>query len=197
MGYFEAALVEYLRELYYPDGFTFPLCDIPVKFLLIELGREAASLLMLASVAALIGSGFIDRFAGFAFVFGVWDISYYLFLKLFEDWPPSIFTVDLLFLIPLPWVGPVWAPVLVSVALIWAAVCVWRDLDRGIAVKLTTVEWALEILSGLIIIASFLAAAPSVLLKGMPPPYQWYSWLFGMMIGVTIFLRARRRARRL
>jgi len=196
MGYFEAALVEYLRELYYPDGFAFPLREIPTKFLLIELGRECASILMLMSVAALLGTCFIDRFAGFMYIFGVWDITYYLFLKLFENWPPSIFTNDLLFLIPLPWIGPVWAPVGVSIVLIWASIMIWRNLQKDIILKPTAAEWWFEVLMGLIILLSFLAGAPEVLKKEMPPPYRWYAWLFAMLFGVTIFLRAVHRSRR-
>ena len=190
MGYFEAALVEDLRQLYYPEGFTFPLSDIPLRMLLIELGREAASLLMLASVAVLMGSSFIDRFAGFAYGFGVWDITYYLFLELFEGWPSSPGTTDLLFLTPAPWVGPVWAPLLVSAALIWAASCIWHRFDRGLLMRPTRLEWILEIAAGCLIIASFLAGAPTVMRKEMPPAFPWYIWLTGMALGIGIFLRA-------
>ena len=194
MGYFEAALVEYLRELYYPDGFSFPLQDIPLKFLLIELGREVASILMLVTVATLTGRCFIDRFAGFAYIFGIWDITYYLFLKLLEGWPPSLLTDDLLFLIPLPWIGPIWAPVLISVALIWAACNIWHKLDRGIVVRPTRWEWILESLAGLIIIASFLAGAQAALKKEVPTHFPWYIWLIGMILGIVIFQRRLQRA---
>ncbi|MDP8240221.1 MAG: hypothetical protein P9X24_14120 [Candidatus Hatepunaea meridiana] len=193
MGYFEAALVEYLRELYYPDGFAFPLKEIPMNLFFIELGREAASMLMLVSVSALLGCCFIDRFAGFAYIFGIWDITYYLFLKLFEGWPSSLFTVDLLFLIPFPWIGPVWAPVLVSVALIWAAWNIWRKLDQGMILRPTGWDWVLEIIAGLIIIASFLAGGSAVMNKQMPPPFPWFVWLIGMLLGIGIFVRALQR----
>ncbi|MDP8228686.1 MAG: hypothetical protein P9M15_04470 [Candidatus Electryoneaceae bacterium] len=190
MGYFEAALVEYLRELYYPDGFAFPLKDIPVRLISIELGREAASILMLASVGALMGTCFIDRFAGFMYGFGVWDITYYLFLYLFEGWPPSLLTDDLLFLIPAPWVGPVWAPMAVSVGLIWAAFIIWRRLDIGIVIKLTFWEWIGEIIAGMVIIGSFLAGSPAVLHKQPLPPFPWYIWMIGMLLGLGLFVRA-------
>lgn len=195
MGYFEASVVEYLRELYYPGGFEFPLHDVSPRLLMVELGRETASILMLLSVAVLTGSNFIDRFACFSFGFGVWDISYYLFLKLFEGWPSSLATTDILFLIPAPWIGPVWAPVLVSVGLIWASVTIWSLLDRGIVLKPTFGEWTLEIVSGLIIIGSFLIGAPAAARKAPLPPFPWYFWLIGMMTGIIIFLRTVRRAR--
>lgn len=194
MGYFEAALVEYLRELYYPEGFSFPLADFPPRLLLIELGREVASVLMLVSVGVLLGSSFIDRFAGFAYCFGLWDISYYLFLKIFENWPPSLATMDVLFLIPSVWIGPVWAPIGVSIALIWASYIIWRRLARGKSLRPTTVEWTLEILSGLIIIISFLWGAPAAIHKETLPYYPWWLWLFGMVLGAGIFLRTLHRS---
>ena len=197
MGYFEAALVEYLRLLYYPQGFSFPLREVPLNVILIELGREIASILMLAAVAALLGSSFIDRFAGFAYIFGVWDIAYYVFLKIFENWPSSLFTTDVLFLIPLPWIGPVWAPIGVSVTLIGASCVIWIYLDKGIQIKPTLSEWIGEITAGLIIILSFLDGAPEVLRQEPPPPFRWYAWLFGMALGLVIFLRALHRTRHL
>jgi hypothetical protein len=193
MGYFEAALVEYLRELYYPDGFAFPMREIPLTILLIEIGREITSILMMVSVGALAGCCFIDRFAAFMFIFGVWDITFYAFLKLFENWPPSLFTWDLLFLLPLPWIGPVWAPVLVSIALIWAAINVWRRLEKGLIVKPTRWEWIGEISAGLIIIGSFVSGFQVVLRKETPQTFPWYVWLLGMILGILIFLRVIRR----
>ena len=78
MAFLEAAVVVYLRELYYPEGFSFPLKMIPPKIYTIELGREAATIMMLAAVGWFSGRNFKSRFAGFAMAFGVWDIFYYL-----------------------------------------------------------------------------------------------------------------------
>ena len=197
MGYFEAALVVYVRELFYPEGFTFPLKDIPARLLNIELGREVASILMLLAVARLLGSCFIDRFAGFGYMFGVWDITYYLFLKLFENWPSSFFTVDILFLIPVPWIGPVWAPVLVSVALIWSACVIWRKLENGIEIRPKCLEWWLEIIAGLTVIGSFLVGAPAALMKEPLPVFPWYLWLSGMALGIVTFIRTIQRSNKI
>ncbi len=195
MGYFEAALVEYLRELYYPEGFDFPLKDIPVRIGVIEIGREAMSLLMMLAVAGLSGRLFIDRFATYCYLFGVWDITYYIFLKIFENWPPSLLTTDILFLIPAPWVGPVWAPVAVSIALIWAAVTIWRLLDSGIVLKPTPLEWTLEIAAGLIIIGSFLLPAPEAIKKEPIPPFAWHVWAVGLVLGLAVFYRGLKRVK--
>lgn len=119
MGMLESAVVVYLRELYYPEGFAFPMQSIgnPV-IVLTELLREAATLLMLVGIGYFFGHNFITRFAGFLYSFAVWDIFYYVFLKLLLNWPESLLTWDVLFLLPMVWTGPVYAPVLVSLVMI-------------------------------------------------------------------------------
>ena len=125
-GVVEGAVVVYLRELYYPEGFAFPLKEMAPRILAIEIVREAATLVLLLGVAILAQRRPVRRFAVFAFCFGVWDITYYLALKALLGWPPGLLTWDILFLIPLPWTGPVLAPVLVSLALIAAGVAILR-----------------------------------------------------------------------
>jgi hypothetical protein len=89
----------------------------------IELVREAATLVMLAAVGALAGRTARARLAYSAIAFGVWDIFYYVWLKVMCDWPASLFDWDVLFLLPLPWWGPVIAPVCIALLLI-----VWGTL---------------------------------------------------------------------
>ena len=139
-GYLEAAVVVYLRAIYDPirrqihpergANDLFPLItsqqlanagpDNPRR-LVIEIGREAATMLMLSAVALVFARNLQQWIAAFAIVFGVWDIAFYAFLRLMIYWPESLSTWDILFLIPLPWVGPVWAPVLVACTMIGAA----------------------------------------------------------------------------
>ena len=83
-----------------------------------EVAREAATLLMLGAVAAAVGGNFRQWFAFFLLAFGAWDISYYAFLKVLIDWPKSLLTWDVLFLIPVPWSGPVLAPALVALTMV-------------------------------------------------------------------------------
>ena len=103
MAYFEAAVVVYLRELFYPDYFPFPLKFIPLNLLAIELFREAATLVMLTAVAVVVGKKFWERFGYMIILFGVWDIFYYVWLKVTIGWPVSLQDWDILFLIPIPW----------------------------------------------------------------------------------------------
>ncbi len=91
-GYMEAAVVVYLRALYYPEGFAFPLKTMPQSVLLTEIGRETATLIIMAATAMLASRRRQQRVAAFFFLFGIWDIFYYLFLKLLLDWPSSLDT---------------------------------------------------------------------------------------------------------
>jgi hypothetical protein len=122
VGYLESTVVVYLRELYYPSGFAFPLASIPADIILTEIIRELSTLIILLSVACLIGRNHIQRLAWFLYGFAVWDLFYYIFLKIILGWPESLLTWDILFLIPTTWTGPVIAPVLVSITMIFIAV---------------------------------------------------------------------------
>ncbi|HET6319824.1 MAG TPA: hypothetical protein VFG86_25470, partial [Chloroflexota bacterium] len=106
MAYVESAAVLYLRTIYGgidpvgPRQVVFnPLPD----FAWIEIGREAATMIMLGAVAWLAGRGVAGKIGAFAVAMGVWDIFYYVFLWLFAGWPASPLAADILFLIPLPW----------------------------------------------------------------------------------------------
>jgi len=124
MGFMESAVVIYLREIFYPRGFAFPLVTIPGRLALVEVLREAATLIMLMIAGILAGTNKVQRFNFFCLAFAVWDLVYYLFLYLFLGWPQSLFTWDILFLIPVPWVGPVWAPCLISVLMLCSSLTV-------------------------------------------------------------------------
>ena len=118
MGFLETAVVIYMRDLLYPDGFSFPLVPIPADLALTEILREAATLIMLLTIAILNAKTFSERFAWFIYAFAIWDIFYYIFLKIMILWPESLMTWDILFLIPTTWTGPVISPVIVSFSMI-------------------------------------------------------------------------------
>ena len=90
------------------------LAHIPQKLRTIEVCREAATMLMLISVALLAGSGPRERWAAFLWTFAAWDITYYAGLWATTRWPASPYDYDVLFLIPVPWLAQVWFPLLVS-----------------------------------------------------------------------------------
>jgi hypothetical protein len=122
MAAIESAVVVYLRALYYPGEFTVAFRLIDEKVVVIEILREVATIIMLASVGFLAGKNFRERLAWFLLAFAVWDLCYYGWLKVFIDWPASILDWDILFLIPFTWLGPVLAPVICSVTMIAFAI---------------------------------------------------------------------------
>jgi len=158
MGFVETAVVIYLRELYYPlpDGFKFPLVPIPPNIAVVEFLREAATIIMLAGVGILAGRNKTEKFAFFIYCFAVWDIFYYVFLKIFLNWPESFFTWDVLFLIPVPWVGPVLAPVFVSLVMILLAGIIVFFEERNVNTKFLWKETVPITFGCFIIIFSFM-----------------------------------------
>ncbi len=183
MAYLESAVVVYLRLLYYPEGFTVILRPMPLRIYFVELGREAATIVMLFMVARLSFRSFWPRFSAFLFLFALWDIFYYLYLLLFIHWPPSLLTWDILFLIPIAWVGPVWSPVGVSLNFILASFLLMRLFKRGILLRPRWVHWGIAILGAAMIVYSYLNRVPA-LLKGILPTHYSWPWLVaGLCLG--------------
>jgi hypothetical protein len=200
MGFMESAIVVYLRALYYPEGFNFPLVPLDTTILVTELLREAATLIMLLFIGIIAGKTSAQKFVFFLFCFAIWDIFYYIFLKLLIDWPASLLTWDILFLLPVPWIGPVSAPVILSITMILLTALVLYIEDRNRRVKFRVIDWILLITGSLVIIYSFTtdyldiitnasySASPESMMENLrnyiPGAYKW--WLF--TIGETIIL---------
>ncbi len=197
-GYVEAAVVVYLRAIYspwhahyhpeVPADDLFPLLRIDqlremgpehVTRLNIELGREFATLLMLGGAALMVGRNLREWVAVFVACFGVWDIVFYLVLKALLNWPASLFTWDLLFLLPVPWVGPVLAPVLVAISMIGVGLAVlWREY-RGDPVDVGRMRWVVIIVGGILVFVSFTADFMNTTSGGYPKPFHWPLFLAG------------------
>ena len=119
MAWVEAAIVLYLRTILgefrpYPP----PSTPLPLRLVGPEVIREFATMVMLATVGWLGGRRFWDRFGRFLIAFGVWDIFYYIFLAILTGWPDGLLDWDILFLIPLPWWGPVYAPTMIALLMV-------------------------------------------------------------------------------
>lgn len=196
MGILEAIVVVYLRRLYYPAGFSFPLVPMEPAILRAEVIREAMTLVMLSAVAWIAAEHAWQRLLAFVMAFGVWDVLYYVGLKIFLDWPASWFTPDILFLIPKVWIGPVIAPVLVSLAWIAGALLLYRIPYA--ALRMGRRIWAASIVSAALILASFLISGPA-----SAPRFPWALFAAGYAIGAGALavlvarsrsVRARRQA---
>lgn len=156
MGYMESAVVIYLRKIYYPDGFHFPLRPLDANIGLVELFREAATLIMLLGIAILSAKTASMKFASFLFCFAIWDLFYYIFLWIFLGWPVSLFTWDILFLIPVPWVGPVITPCIISLTMIALALSIIYFQRLGFNTRLNVREWMLFSIGSFVVILSFI-----------------------------------------
>ncbi len=156
MGFLETSVVVYLRKLYYPDGFYFPLVAISMDVAITEFWREAATIIMLIGIGILVGKNKIQRFVFFLYCFAIWDIFYYVFLKMLLNWPESIFTWDILFLIPVPWVGPVIAPCIISLSMIVLTFVVVYFQEKSLNVHFKFSESVLLIVGSAVVVISFM-----------------------------------------
>jgi hypothetical protein len=190
MAYFESAVVVYLRRLYDINDLMVSKPWLDSQIGTIEVGREAASLLMLLAVGWIAGHKLQSRVAYSFFAFGLWDIFYYIFLKVFIGWPNSVMDPDILFYIPLPWWGPVLAPVLISALMIVTGACVMIKAYKGIPFHVGPIEWVLLSAGVLFMLYAFMADAMKALpadamTLGLLRPTQ-FNWLvFGIGYGLA------------
>ena len=193
-GYVEGAVAHYLRLQLYPGGFgASTSLVVDSHTLAVEVGRELCTLVVLAAAAALGRGPFTRRLASFVYVFAIWDLSYYWALWMFEGWPASPWDWDLLFLLPVPWFGPVLAPILISLIGIAGAVSVHVIFARRgalavpgysiLSVNAALVAWEI----------SFMAyEGPGT---RFPGEYRWWLFALGALLAMAGGLLAWRRNR--
>ena len=217
MAYLESAIVVYLRRLYYPQGlnfpltiadieglrhlmarqsvFDFPLAIIDTPTLFLELGREAATIVMLATVGIAAGRTKVGKFAYFLLLFGVWDIWYYVWLKVFLGWPDSLLTWDVLFLIPVPWIGPVLAPCTVALTMIGMGLVMLALEQRGPVSPAGKAVWLAQMVAALTVFVSFiwdvvprLPDNGALLAQWTPTYYRWWMLVLGLGLAIGTFV---------
>ncbi|UCH80715.1 MAG: hypothetical protein JSW20_13405 [Nitrospiraceae bacterium] len=193
MAFVESAVVVYLRAIYYPEGFSFPLKPLTDYKIFVEVCREIATILMLMTVAHISGRKFWERFAYLIFIFGVWDIFYYVWLKVLLKWPASLFEWDVLFLIPLPWIGPVIAPVSISIIMIVCSILIIRYIHRGHEFRPAPLAFAIAIAATCIILYSFMYDTGATLRQQMPAPYKYGLLIAGDFLYIVAFLISYKR----
>jgi len=166
MAFLESAVVVYIREIYYPEGFDFPLKLIDSHIAVTELIREAATIIMLIAISFLAGRTAYERFAWFIFSFAIWDIFYYVFLKFLIDWPAGLLEWDVLFLLPFTWVGPVIGPVINSLMMIALSVIIIQ-IEKKKEIIFQGFVWVLLILGSIIVISAYTEDYVGYMLKQM------------------------------
>jgi len=198
----ESAVVVYLREIYFGGGFSFPLIvkweggkHVIDPLVRIEFGREIATIIILVSVGWIAGRNRFQKFCFFMIAFGVWDIFYYIWLYVMVGWPESLMTWDLLFYVPLPWVGPVITPVLIAIAMTAAgSVVIYYD-EKGHNICWQWHHMAVELFCAFLMIVAFcwdwkniLQVPGEIERTGMPNPFAWWLYAPAFLFSVAYFV---------
>jgi len=201
MAWVEAAVVYYLRTMI--DRID-PYQAMPLPLIgnlgSAELVREAATMIMLVAVGWLAGTSLRNRMAYAVAAFGLWDILYYVFLKVMCDWPASPLDWDLLFLIPLPWWGPVVAPVSIAALMIaWGVLVVLSPNEA--ALRTPAAAWAGCFAGILLALYVFMADAIRIAGQGtdalrrlLPEAFNWPLFLVALtLMSLPVMVLARNR----
>lgn len=165
------------------------------RLIRIEVVREGATMVLLAGVGMAAGRSFLGRFSAFVVGFGVWDLAYYLFLRVLLGWPESVWTWDILFLIPVPWTAPVLAPAIVAASMVLAGsiAIVAETTDRPLRVSRR--EWLAIVAGGLVLIGSFCWDWRHIAAGGVPEAFPWPVFAIGEILGLGGFVHAWRAGR--
>jgi hypothetical protein len=198
--------VVYLREIYFGGSFSFPVVmeweggELVVdKLMRIEFGREIATIVMLVAVGWAAGKTSWQKFCFFMICFGVWDIFFYIWLWVMVRWPQSIMTWDLLFFVPLPWVGPVVTPLLIALAMSAAGSLIIYCEHKGYTIHWRWYDFVILLGCGLLLIVAFcwdwkniIRVPGNELHTGIPNPFAWWLYLPAYLLSVAYFaLRLR------
>ena len=195
MAYLEAAVVVDLQiAMGARIGAIFPLraALMADSLSVIEGGREVATLVMIGTVGLLVGRTWLERLAWSAVVFGTWDVGYYAWLHVFSGWPPSLGTFDLLFLLPVPWAGPVWSPVAVSAALVGVGLAATAIIRSGRRLRVGRRHWIAGLGGGLVVILSYTLDAARLIGGGLPGPFPWPIFGAGRVLALAAAFDALR-----
>jgi hypothetical protein len=181
MAFVEAAVVVYLRQVL-GSGPLFPMRDLPAPLLTVEVAREAATLAMLVAVARLAFSGGARRMGAFLLLFAAWDVFYYVWLRLAVGWPAAVSDWDILFLIPLPWVGPVWSVLVICAGMIvFAALFLRAPATARFAPGAS--GWTAGILGSLLIVATYILEWRKIGYgRGIPSDFSLVPFLAGIFL---------------
>ena len=202
MAYVEAAAVVYLRRILGVTDLIRDMAPFDPQIAGVELGRELSTLIMITALGWALGRSWQARWAFACFAFGMWDIFYYVWLKALLGWPSSLFEPDILFLIPLPWWGPVLSPLLIALLAVVGGAMAVRIDDRGGAIHPRSAQWAAFLAGTFTVLYAFMADAIAALPASSeelgrlkPTAFLWPVYLIGFALmawSVTSALRSAR-----
>jgi hypothetical protein len=198
MAWVESAVVFYLRSMIHRIE-PYQADPLPMfgGFAAVELPRELATLVMLFAVGALAGRTWRARIGYTAIAFGVWDIFYYVFLKIICGWPHSLLDWDILFLLPLPWWGPVIAPVLVAfLMIVWGSLASQYEPPAA-PLRQTWAAWLLNFFGSALALYVFMFDAMTAAHHGLksirtmlPTQFHWSLFLLALLLMTSPLLLA-------
>jgi hypothetical protein len=201
MAWLESAAVYYLRTLANRiDPYqTEPLPQV-AGLASVEMMREAATLLMLFLVGLLAGRSWRSRWGYAAIAFGVWDIFYYVFLKIITGWPKGLSDWDVLFLLPLPWWGPVISPVLIALMMVvWGTLASQWEHHYDYPFRAEWKAWALNFTGIAIALYVFMEDAIRVANQGedtlrmtLPNKFDWPWFAVALLLMAAPILKCSR-----
>jgi hypothetical protein len=196
-GYIEGMVVVYLREIVNEQmilqgldsfrGLRVTQIALPDRYVRLEIVREACTMVLLAAGAWLAGVRTRDRQGAFLLSFGVWDLMYYAVLAVVEGWPRSFSEWDILFLIPVPWVAPVWTPVLIATLFVVCGSYMYWTPDRER--HYGWLDWGIFVASAVIIIASFVRQSGAAIEHRIPQSFPVLVYSAGVALGLLWFVR--------
>jgi hypothetical protein len=193
-----------LREIYtqalslqgatYRSNLEVTLVSLPERLVTLEMAREACTIILLGAVGWLAGRRPADRAGAFLLAFGIWDLAYYGVLRLVASWPDSLTTWDILFLIPLPWVAPVWAPITIAALFVLAGSYLFWTPERERQYRPTDI--GVLTLSAALTIAAFLFESSSAVDHRVPERFPLWLFCAAVALGIAWFARVEGRAAR-
>ncbi len=184
MAFIEAAVVVYLRGLLFYGSETVELGG----YYRIEIGREAATLVMLMAVGWLAGRSWPERLAYGVYAFGLWDIGYYVWLKVTTGWPESFLSPDVLFLIPVRWTGPVLAPALIAALMCFGAVILLKRMEQEKRLHFPPLRIAMLGVGGALALFTFVMDTLLAYLQGNPDWNDLYPGTFHWPLFLPAFV---------
>jgi hypothetical protein len=201
MAYVESAAVVYLRRVLGVTDLIRDMAPFDPQIARVELGRELATLIMIAALGWALGRSWQARWAFACYAFGLWDIFYYVWLKVLLGWPGSLLEPDILFLIPLPWWGPVLSPVLIAILAVAGGAMAVRIDDRGWAIRPGSARWAAFLAGTFTVLYAFMADAIAALPASAeelgrlkPTAFLWPVYLIGFALMVWAVFSSLRAA---
>lgn len=198
----ESAVVVYLRKIYFDGGFSFPLAiqwedgkHVIDPLVRIEFGREIATIIILIAVGWITGKNRFQKFCFFMIAFGIWDIFYYIWLYVMVGWPENLMTWDLLFYVPLPWVGPVITPLSIAIAMVVAGSLIIYFDEKGYEIRWRWYDMAVELSCAAIMIVAFcwdwkniLQVPGDIVRTGIPNSFAWWLYLPAYLFSIIYFV---------